>query len=83
MPMRRPAVLFAAIAILSGCAPRPAVENAASPAVALAAYPKLAPLDALLAAAPPAPASDPAAPVEARAANLRSRAAALRTAPQG
>lgn len=81
--MLRPAVLFAAIAVLSGCALRPAVEAASSPAVALAAYPKLAPLDAVLAAAPPAPASDPAAPVEARAANLRSRAAALRTAPQG
>lgn len=81
--MLRPAVFFAAIAALSACAPVPVVEGTASPAVTAAAYPKLAPLDAVLAAAPPAPASDPAATVEARAALLRSRAAALRAAPQG
>ncbi|HQU67925.1 MAG TPA: hypothetical protein PLI43_06970 [Albidovulum sp.] len=81
--MLRPAVPFAVIAALSACAPAPAVEGAVSPAVTSAAYPKLAPLDTLLAAVPPAPASDPAAPVEARAALLRSRAEALRAAPQG
>ncbi|MGL4278832.1 MAG: hypothetical protein ACRCS0_00575 [Albidovulum sp.] len=80
--MLRPALMLAAIAALSACAPTPAVDSADSPAVTAAAYPKLAPLDAVLAAAPPAPASDPAATVEARAALLRSRAAALRAAPQ-
>ncbi|MCA0271357.1 MAG: hypothetical protein LCH69_04730 [Proteobacteria bacterium] len=81
--MLRPALLLAAIAALSACAPGPAVENASSPAVTAAAYPKLVPLDAVLAAAPPAPASDPAATVEARAALLKARAEALRAAPQG
>lgn len=81
--MRRTALMIAACAALAACDRPPALTNARSPAVMAAPYPKLLPLDALIAATPPAPPADPAAPVEARAANLNARAAALRAMPQG
>lgn len=76
--MGRPALLIAAIAALAGCTPPPVLTGTGAPAVTSAPYPTLAPVDELLAAAPPVPETDPAAAVEARAAALRARAAGLR-----
>jgi hypothetical protein len=76
--MGRTALLFAVMAALAGCTPPPALIGAGAPDVTSAAYPTLAPVDEILASAPPLPQTDPAAPVEARAAALRARAARLR-----
>ena len=65
---------------LAGCATFPAVDGAPEPAASQAAYPKLLPLEELLAGVPPPPTTDPAAELEARAAALKARAAALREA---
>ncbi len=67
--------------VLAACTTLPTVREA--PATQ-AAWPRLMPIDTLLAAVPPPPAVDPAASVAARAAALRARAAALRSAdPSG
>lgn len=80
----RPAVLSMIVcALFPACARPPAMDNARSPAVTAAPYPSLLPLDALVAATPPAATGNPAAPVEARAAGLNARAAALRAMPGG
>lgn len=80
----RPAVLpMIACALLSACARPQALDDAHSPAVAAAPYPSLLPLDALVAATPPAAPDNPEAAVAARAANLNARAAALRALPEG
>lgn len=77
--MARLAAALATLAALAGCAPPPpALVGSRAPEVAAADYPTLAPIDELLAAAPPAPEADPAAAVNARAAALRARAADLR-----
>jgi hypothetical protein len=66
---------------LAACATFPALKDA--PATQ-ADWPTLMPIDALLAAVPPAPTADPAASVAARARALRARAATLRSAdPSG
>ncbi|MEI2805479.1 hypothetical protein [Albidovulum sp.] len=62
---------------LASCATFPSLRDA--PATQ-AAWPRLLPIDALLAEVPAVPAVDPAAPVAARAGALRARAAALRSA---
>lgn len=62
---------------LAACTTLPTVREA--PATQ-AAWPRLMPIDTLLAGVPPPPAADPAASVAARAAALRARAAALRSA---
>ena len=65
---------------LAACAALPALKDRPEAPATQAAWPALMPIDALLAAVPPAPAADPAAAVAARAAALRARAAALQAA---
>lgn len=81
--MRRTALMIAACAALSACDRPPDLLGDRAPEVAAAPYPKLLPLDALVAATPPPAPADPAAGTEARAAALNARAAALRALPEG
>src|SRR5690606_25023119 len=77
-PMRAARLLpICLMPVLAACATLPAFGDRPEAAAAQAAWPALMPIDALLAAVPPAPAADPAAAVAARAAALRARAAAL------
>lgn len=70
------------LALLAACARFPELEGAAARGVASAPYPRLVPLDALLAeAAAPGRGEEASRGLQARAAALRARAAALRARP--
>lgn len=73
-------VLPAVVALaLTGCAAPPNVGRPMSDAVKRADYPRILPLDAVLAQRPDvAPAEEIAAPLASRASALRARAARLR-----